>query len=61
MGRFIQDVFFLSFVLPSTTLAWSFSSATDALDNFDDKFAEQVDRIDPAESVDSRLPAWLPR
>ena len=43
---------------PSTILGWSFSSAND--DEFGD-FEKIRDRVDPADSVESRLPTWLPR
>ena len=60
MRCFIYDVVFLSFLLPpSPILAWSFSSATEEVDNFDNFDNLPVDRIESA--VDSRLPTWLPR
>jgi len=46
------------FFAPSTTLSWSFGSAND--DEFGD-FEKIRDRVDPADSVESRLPTWLPR
>ena len=51
MCSLIHEVFFLSFFLPSTIFAWSFSSATEEPDNFD--------RSDSG--VDSRLPTWVLR
>ena len=45
------------FFAPSTILGWSFSSANDEFGDF-----EKIrDRVDPADSVESRLPTWLPR